>query len=70
MKYTYDCWDYNANLRGRSGATGGTNLFKLRKLHKSFIVKEPEGIHLIIRNPDGKLVNFYHPYTKIEGIEE
>ena len=67
-RYTYDMCVYDEDLHGRCGGTGGTNLSEIRKAHLIFIKNQPMSVTLIIRRPDNKLVNFYHPYSLIEGI--
>ena len=67
IKYTYDRWKFDEDGKGGSGAQRAVSLRKIRELLKIYIEKYPKDIHFIIRKPDNKLMNFYHP---AEGFGE
>ena len=63
MKYTYDSFSWNENNNGKTSGKGGTNFKKIHKLFKNFVKHYPLRTHMVLRKPDNKLMDFYHPYS-------
>ena len=66
-KYKYDMITFTKDYRGCSSGSGATYLHGLRRRYNNMVIRTPEDIHMIIRRPDNKLMNFYHPF-KGDGI--
>lgn len=67
MKYKYIYYCFSEDGKGVSSARGAT-LRQKREAWKRHIEISPQRIHLIIRKPDNKLMNFYHPMDTIEEL--
>lgn len=62
MKYTYNLHSFSE--KSATSSSGGSNLKKSREHFKRHIIGVPLDTHLIIRKPDNKLMNFYHPINQ------